>query len=283
MRLASTFFFSVCFSLLILTGCDIGIGDGLQQQVASRPLSLNDPLLRTCVFDPGHSIVHFPMYHIPPQSGVVSNEDFERVVKSQFQLLHTLLDYNRSYQKPALFEETVISDGFDKSYINKMKRNLVERDTLRRLDGTQLFVANERRRAFQLFQGGFPAFYEQMNADQKRFLWDLGASWTLYFLEEIPRLYRVIDSNQFNFVRTQLGGNFSGASIQQNAYWIYSYREQRLREQVEIFRSQNPGWTGLIFIAYGKNHDFSDDFAGYPFQSGHSFCLGWDSPRLAGG
>lgn len=269
--------FNLFLFLFIFNSCNIGSpSPGFQQQVSSRELSLNDPNLRTCVFDPGRLVVHFPMYHAPSEVRNVSVEGFERVVRSQFQLLHTLLDYNRSYIRLAVFEESVITDLFNEDYINQIKQNSASADTFTRLDGTRFFIANERRRAVNLFQGGFPAFYEQMNPEQKKILWDLGASKTLYLLEEIPRLYSVIAFNEFELVKSQLGGDFSGANIQQNSYWVFTYREQRLRDRILFFRSQNPSWNGLVFIAYGRNHDFSDDFAGYPFQSGHSFCLAWD-------
>ena len=271
------FLFNLFLFLFILNSCNIGSRAGFQQEVSSRVLSLHDPNLRTCIFDPGHLVVHFPMYHNPPEVRNVSTEDFERVVRSQFQLLHTLLDYNRSYNiKLAVFEESVTTDSFNEDYINQIKQNLASTDTFTRLDGTQFFIANERRRAVNLFQGGFPAVYEQMNLEQKRLLWDLGASKTLYLLEELPRIYSVIAPNEFELVRSQLGGNFSEANIQQNSSWVFTYREQKLRDRILFFRRQNPNWNGLVFIAYGRNHDFSDDFAGYPFQSGHSFCLAWD-------
>ena len=270
------FLFNLFLILFTLSSCNIDSSAGFQQEVSSRVLSLRDPSLRTCVFDPGHLVVHFPMYHVPSEVRNVSNEDFERVVKSQFQLLHTLLDYNRSYIRLAVFEESIITDLFTADYINQMKQNLVPSDTFTRLDGTQFFISSERRRAVQLFQGGFPAFYEQMNSEQKQLLWKLGASKTLYLLEEIPRLHSVIASNEFELVRSQLGGDFSGANIQQNFQWVFTFREQKLRDRVLLFLNQNPSWNGLVFIAYGRDHDFSDDFAGYLFQSGHSFCLAWD-------
>ena len=275
------FFYFCLFGVFFhLSACNQGSGAGFQQEVASRPLSLSDPNLRTCVFDPGYSIVHFPMYHVPPQAGVVSNELFEKVVRSQFQLLHTLLDYNRSYRKIALFEESILTDLFTEAYIRKVQQNLASGDTFTRLDGTQFFIANERTRAVQLFQGGFPAYYEQMNVQQKRVLWDLGASLTLYLLEEIPRLYKVIALNEFEHIRSQMS-DFSDLSLQQNEHLVFRYREERLRDKVQKFYTQNPSWNGLVFIAYGVNHDLSDDFTGYPFQSGHSFCLGWDRQSLA--
>ena len=128
----------------------------------------------------------------------------------------------------------------------------------------------------------FPAFYEQMIPEQKRLLWDLGAIFTLYFLEEIPRIHKVINQQDFNLVDQQLGRDYSPENIQRNHQWVFTYREQRLKLMVQNFLIQNPSWQGLIFITYGRNHDLSDDFAGYPFQSGDPFCLGWERTRVAG-
>ena len=262
--------------LLNLVACSVGGGVGFQQTVSSRVLSLNDPNFRTCVFDPGYSIVHFPMAHVPPQAGAVTTEDYEIVVKSQFQLLHTLLDYNKSHKRLVVFEESVVTDLFNESYIQQLKQNLANQDVFTRLDGMRFFIANERKRALLLFQTGFPAFYEHLNTEQKRFLWNMGASLTLYLLEEIPKIYQVIDSNDFEHVKAQLGGNYSNTNVAEQNYWVHTYRDQKLQLKVHNFLAYNPSWKGMVFIAYGRDHDFTDDFQGYPFQSGHSFCLGWD-------
>ena len=265
-------FFLVFFFLL---SCNVRPRAGFQQEVASRPLS-NDSLLRTCAFDPGYQIVHFPMWHRPPENSENTPiESFERVVRSQFQLLHTLLDYNRSYTPLAVFEESITQDSYNENYITRLKQGAGDGDFFTALDGTIYYFAQERRRAITLFQGGFPAFYEQMNTQQKQLLFDLGASKVLYFLEEIPRLYSVISPNDFDLLKAQMGGNLSVANIESNRYWIYTFREQRLRDKILSFRQLNPDWNGLIFITYGANHDFADDFLGLPFQSGHAFCLNW--------
>ena len=158
MQLTRNFFFNLFVLALLFSfsACNVGSGSGFQQEVASRPLSLSDPNLRTCVFDPGYSIVHFPMWHSPPQGGLPSNENYERVVKSQFQLLHTLLDYNRSYTRLAVFEESVITDLYNENYMARVKQGAVPEDTFTRIDGTQFFIANEAVRARNLFQNGFP-------------------------------------------------------------------------------------------------------------------------------
>jgi len=260
---------------LLLSSCNVANVSGFQQRVASRSLSTTDPNLRTCVFDPGYQIVHFPMWHAPPQNTNVPTELFETVAKSQFQLLHTLLDYNRSYRPIAVFEESIIEDSYDEQYIQQLAQGLRERDSFTRLDGTKFFIANERRRALNLFPV-FPAFYEQMNLLQKQFLYDLGASKILYLLGELPRLYAVITPSEINLVRGQLGNNFNPENLRANRYWIYDFREQVLRNRILDFRNQNPSWNGLVFIPYGASHDFLDDFAGLPFQSG-SFCLKWNN------
>ena len=260
-----------------LTNCTINPGSaGFQQKISSRALSLNDPLLRTCVFDPGYSIIHFPMYHVPPQNQSISNESYELVVKSQFQLLHTIIDYNRSNRRIAVFDEHIITDSYNQNYIRQLEQNPQSPDTFSRLDGTEFFITERKNLAVQLFQNGFPAFYEHLTEQQKRYLWDVGASLTLYFLKEISRLYKVIDSNKFDLVKANLGYDFSSSNVSQNSYWAYEYRERELKLEVQNFYRVQTNWNGLILISYGKNHDFSDNFLGYPFQSGHSFCLNWN-------
>ncbi|MBC6415227.1 MAG: hypothetical protein GDA46_02410 [Bdellovibrionales bacterium] len=257
----------------ILLACSQGINPGYKQQISSRPLSLTNQNFRTCVFDPGYSIVHFPMYHSPPKADNISTEVFETVVKSQFQLLHTLIDYNRSYQALAVFDEHITDDTYNENYVSNSS------DSFTKLDGSKFFVTERKNLALKLFQSGFPAFYEHLNQLQKDYLWTMGASLTLYFLKEIRRLYKVIEKQSFDLVLAKLGNNFTDIN-NLNSYWIYQYREQELKLQIQNFYKSRPAWKGLAFIAYGKKHDFSDDFQGYPFQSGHSFCLNWSNNGL---
>ena len=274
-------FFLLFLSSFFFINCTIGVYQpGTVYQIQSRSLSFNDPELRTCVFDPHYSVVHFPMYHEPPATEQSSSQVYELVAKSQFQLLHTAIDYQRSLRGDlAVFDEHITSDSYDANYIQALENGLAESDTLTKLNGTVFRYSERYRRAKNLFRQGFPSHYEYLNELQKKYLSDMGASLTLYFLQEIPRIYKVISSEKMKIVKANLVGNFAVASeVSANNYWIFTFRDRELRREIDKFYQKSPFYKGLVFIAYGAKHDFSDDFVGLPFQSGRDFCLRWNQP-----
>ena len=269
-------------SILFFASCSLGVYQpGTLQKIQSRSLSLYEPEFRTCVFDSFYSIVHFPMYHDPPIVDY-STQTYELVAKSQFQLLHTILDYNRSSRSLAVFDEHVTSDSYDLNYIQAIESGLAASDSYEKLNGAVFRYSERHQTARRLFGQGFPSYYEHLNAFQKKFLFDTGASLTLYLLKEIPKIYKVISFENLKIARANLrGGSFNFLDGNENHYWIYTFRDRELRKEVDQFYRKNPSYNGLVFMAYGAKHDFSDDFAGFSFQSGHDFCLRWDSSKLA--
>lgn len=262
------FFFSAC--------SPSSYQPGIFQLTQSRSLSLQEPELRTCVFEPHYSIVHFPMYHEPPVANY-SIEDYELVVKSQFQLMHTLIDYQQALRDHlAVFDEHISSDRYNFNYIQSLESGLAGADTYEKLNGNIYHYSERYRTAYSLFGNGFPSHYEYLNELQKKFLYETGASLTLYLLQEIPQIYKVISQEQLKVAKANLTGDFlTGSEGNASYYWIFTFRDMELRREVNKFYQARPSYTGLVFIAYGANHDFSDDFAGLSFQSGHDFCLGW--------
>ena len=259
----------ILFLILGLVNCQIGSGPAGVFQLRSRFLSLNNPELRTCIFDPYYSIVHFPMYHFPAE-GNYSSQDKELTVHSQFQLLHTIIDYKRSGRAFFVFEEQAITDYTPAYYQNLLSGQI--RGEYTRMDG-QIFHLNERiQTAKNLFRNGFPNYYEYLSPQQKDYLFNMGASFTLYFLGEIPQIHKVISREKFKLAEANLRD--SSGRIRKNNYWIYNFRELELRNEVLNFR-RNHGSQGIIFIAYGASHNLYDEFAGFPFQSSHNFCLNW--------
>ncbi len=243
------------------------------QAISSRPLSLNDQNLKTCVFDPQFRIAHFPMYHYPPE-GHYSKEDKENVAKSQFQLLHTLLDYNRSARPLRLFDENIIHDGYNEAYFQGLLAGQSLNDTYKKIDGSHSTMGAMLTQA-RSFQTGFPEFYEHLTPPQKDTLFQVGASLVLYLLGEIPQLHKVITPNSFHLAIANLRDINGNLLLKGNDYWLFDFREEELRKEVAYFFSQNLSFRGIVLIAYGANHDLSNEFTGHAFQSGHKFCLDW--------
>ena len=221
------------------------------------------------------------MYHSPP-GGHYTRQVYEEVAQSQFQLLHTILDYNRSPSRElSVFDENITSDNYNKNYLQAISSGLAFADTYTKLDG-RIFQIEERfKTAEQLFKRtGFPGFYEHLSPEQKDFLFHTGASFTLYLLEEISRIHKVISPASFSIVRARLLGPGGVLKLEGNDHVLFDVREGELRKEVLGFLQRNYNSRALALIAYGAKHNFSNEFAGYPFQSGHNFCLKWlDSAR----
>lgn len=275
------FIFPAVFALT-LTNCTIGGHEsGTLHKISSRRLSVKNIQLRTCVFDPQYRIVHFPMYHSPP-TGHYTRQVYEEVAQSQFQLLHTILDYDRSPSRElSVFDENITSDNYNKNYLQAISSGQASADTYTKLDGRTFQMGERLRKAEQLFKRtGFPAFYEYLSPPQKDFLFHTGASFTLYLLGEISRIHKVISSSNFSTIRARLLGPGGVLRLTGNDYWLFDVREGELRREVLNFLQRNHNPRALVLIAYGAKHNFSNEFTGYPFQSGHNFCLKWlDSSR----
>ena len=266
--------FVLVSSLFVLTNCSLGTYvEGTLHKISARPLSLNNPELKTCVFDPQYRIVHFPMQHYPPD-GHYSDQQYEDTVQSQFQLLHTIRDYNRSPWQLYVFDENITADGYDQNYLQNVSRGNIT-GTYKFLDGRVFEIKEQIKRARREFHR-IPPYYENLTKTQKNFLFNMGASFTLYFLGEVPKLYKVITPEGYKIIKAHLTPGNVFQPVGKN-HVIFGQREWFLKNEVLDFYNRNYSSKMLIFIAYGANHNFYDEFSGLPFQSGHGFCLSWSN------
>ena len=263
---------------LTLTNCAVGsYSQGTLYQLSSKPLSLSNTSFRTCVFDPAFSIAHFPMYHFP-STGHYTVQIYEKVVRSQFQLIHTILDYNLSPLSLSVFDENFITDTYNDLYFQNLSGGLLSSDTYQRIDGRIFRVEEQMRIAQHLFPNAvIPRYYEHLSQPQKDFIFNIGASFTLYLLGRIPRIHKVISPESFLLVKSRIYDPSGQIRFEGNESYIYGFREDELKKEVLRLLHSNYNLQRLILIAYGASHDFSDDFRGYPFQSGNPFCLNWEN------
>lgn len=224
-----------------------------------KPLSLSNHYLKTCAFDPKARIVHFPMLHYPP-SGKRNASIKERVAKSQFQLLHTILAYAPNI---IVFEERML-ETLDPNFLQSLRRGQV-RITYTDNSGNSLNIQSLFNQGRNLFQRGIPPHYENLSEAQKSYLALTGGSLTAYFLSHIPIVHKVGSMSDYQNKQRQHGNSMS---------FIVDYREELLKKQVLSFLNNNPSFQGIALIAYGNGHDFSNEFQGYPFQAG-IHCMQW--------
>lgn len=283
-----TYYLFLTSLLFFLTHCDVSsVSSSVPTAPREIPLSQEDPLLRTCIFQPQTRIAHFPMYHFPATG---KHDDFlrEKVSKSQFQLLHTILTY---LPHVAVFEENVTTNTFGPGTFQALIQGQGQNFTYTRADGVIFNLQERYNTARNLFHGGIPLYYNHLGKLQKEYLFQTGASMTLYYLGHILQIHKVIEYEEYQVVIdqiNQMGGveQFLRSNSPNSKYYIFDYREEKLRLQVEGFFAQNPGFQGLVLIAYGAQHEFQDDFAGryFEFEKG-SACLQWDrklGPQIAG-
>ena len=273
--------FFLFFSAIFFVNCSVPITPMSSRSPLEQSLSLTDPLFKNCIFQPQTRIAHFPMYHFPPDK----NYDAalrEKVVKSQFQLLHTILTY---FPNVAVFDENVTANVFGPKVFQALQQGLGGDSHYERADG-QVFHMQERYNTAQnLFHADIPMYYDRMGEIQKEYIFQTGGSMTLYFLGHIRQLHKVIDLDEFQIILRQIekyGGVekfLRSVSTDSNSrYYIYGFREERLKFQVETFFNINPSFHGISLVAYGADHDFRDDFTGYYFEEGRH-CLQWDTGK----
>ncbi|MGI9548969.1 MAG: hypothetical protein ACR2M7_03180 [Bdellovibrionales bacterium] len=255
--------------------------------VVAQDISIKLPGFKTCVFNPGARIVHFPMYHIPP-NGLNPNDQqtFESIAKSQFQLLRTIIYYAK--RGVYVFDESVASDRMNPNLMNFLKQGHAPGSYVRS-DNQRFFFDERYREALNLFGKGIPKYYDFLTPTQKRYLVDTGAPFTLFYLGILPRIYKSISDKDLDIVKNQIKSPTGTLDTKNpaNHYWVYSFREAKLKEEVlnlynknQAYQQNSTASAALILIAYGSAHDFSDEFVGYPFQSNKDFCLRWDNDQI---
>ena len=124
-----------------------------------------------------------------------------------------------------------------------------------------------RERIKNGFPKGIPQAYKALNKEQKDLLAIYGASKLLLYLGKIDQIYSVITKKDRNTFEANLDFQ-SDFFNNENKYWVYDFREQKLKEKVTSFLSRKPDYKGKIFIAYGVAHDLSDEFENYIFERG---------------
>ena len=269
------YWFYLFLAIFSLARCAVPSSPVFTNKPIEQPLSLTDSRLKSCVFRPQARIAHFPMYHFPP-SGKYDTPLREKVAKSQFQLLHTISNY---FPDVAVFDENVTTNVFGPGMLRSLKKGLGGKSFYERADGEKFYLQDRFYEARNLFHAGIPPYYDQLGAWQKEFLFQTGAPLTLYFLGHIRQVHKVIEPEDFQFVLgyiKQQGGVERVLSKPQKDYYIFTFREEKLKLQVIGFFNINPSFQGISLIAYGARHDFTDDFTGFPFEDGIS-CLQWDS------
>ena len=249
------------------------------------PLSLKNPRFQSCYYHPPIKIAHFSMQHYPSFRSSNHNQQLiERVASSQFQLLHTILSYRAQI---VVFDEHAIKDTFTGTVFANLQRG-IDSTTTETLDGRTYQLQSLYEQARNLFPQGVQQYYEHLNSQQKTFLAEQGGSVTAFLLGEIPKIYKVIKYEDFQIALSYInslaqshGGLNELFQLPNNKtrdYWVYHFREEKAFFEVVNFYENNPNYNGLVLIAYGSNHDFSNEFQGYPFDNGKNCPSYFENP-----
>ena len=258
---------------------------GNQLSAHSLPLSFTNTYLKPCKFDLGTDIGHFPMFHYPASKEtdpVKSKRAFEIVTRSQFQLLHTILFYKNNV---AVFDETINSDTYNEHTLTELREGK-NKTQVTFIDYTTYDLQERYNTTISLFYTGVPQYYEHLTPQQKDLLFKMGGALVAYFMGHIPNIHKVIHQDDFQVAREKLhalsqryGGLSKLLEVTKGQdsvrdYWLFKYREEKLQKEVVNFHQHRASFKGLILISYGADHDFSDDFGGYSFETG-SHCNSW--------
>ena len=206
-------------------------------------------------------------------------------MRSQFQLLHTILDYRRFSRNVLLFDEHVAyTDRWNEVFFEQLSALPLEDPNSREYywertaDKRRFYDKEEMEKTKQAFAGGWPRHYENLSVAQKDILFNLGAGLTLYLSGEIPRLHKVINQQSYGQVVARVPF-FPGAQLDGTRdYWVFDFRELALQREVKALQARNNAARNLFLIAFGADHDFSQVFSAEvpPFESGHDFCVAWE-------
>lgn len=226
-------------------------------------LSLQDSNFKTCTFNLQSFVLHYPTRHYPT-NGEYDEATYESTVRSQFQLLHTIYFYNTTSTLPnfVVFEESVVNDNLNpQTYQNLRDRQY--QGTITRSDGTTATYQQLYNLAHQLFPK-IPQYYEHLNDLQKKFLFENSAPWLLYFLQFLPQVHKSISAQDWQIV---LNNVLKGGQIDlNNRYYVHDFREAKLTLEVFKFIQKAGSLNYRVLIAYGAEHDFSNNFQNHSFE-----------------
>ena len=273
-------------TLFLTAGCQPTFNYPVSQNnPKSLRLSRNDPQFTSCQYPGNTRIAHFPMYHYPPTGFKGDQREIERVSKSQFQLLHTILSYKPNI---AVFSEGILTDHYNSRTYSQLRQG-TDRTVFSRLDNTVFQLQERYNTAQSFFPGKVPQFYEHLTDSRKEFLAYTGGDLTAWLLGQIPgnHIYKTASEQNMEAVTSNLNrislSRYNGnldllfntpeGSDPERDYWLLHFREKRTFEEVNKFYRQNPSFRGLVLIAYGANHKFNDEFSA-GFNDGRH-CLNW--------
>ena len=255
-----------------IVSCSGNITIGTVYEVQGIPLSINNQQFKNCIFNPHKRIVHYPMEHAPA-NGRYTQPEYELIVRSQFQLFHTIIKYAG---RVAVFEESVNDDYYNEhtfSLLKSEQRNSLSA-TIIKPNGSTYKVRDLYVNAWRFFGRSIPQFYEHLDNAQKDYLFVHGASLLAYFLGIVPKLHKSISPQDYKSIKDKVfdrGGNL----LPTGNYYIFDYRERALTNEVIRYYNTPEGRSKIALIAYGSAHNFNDDFAAFPFFERTSHCLNW--------
>jgi hypothetical protein len=190
---------------------------------------------------PKFKLTHLGQFHKYPDW----EKDYTKalkIIQSQFMLAKKLLEMKQSTPNLAVISES-LNEDLDWEVINKNPKLAAKL-----LETANLFKAK--------FPGGLPEKAEDLNIEQQYWLVNLGATNLLFFLDQLPVVYKALPSDK---VSHALALKFSHGEIEEENTIREKHALDCLKRAVEIEREKKPGsnedFHGII--VYGTHHDFS--------------------------
>ncbi|MDF2940233.1 MAG: hypothetical protein K0R66_875 [Gammaproteobacteria bacterium] len=199
----------------------------------------------SCTYDadslPEFRFTHLGQFHIHP-GWDKDRSAAERIIHSQFMVAQNLLEMQASSSNMVVISES-LNEDLDWDAINKNPQLAVQ--------------LHDNSRAFKAkFPEGFPKRLESLNLEQQFWLAKLGAPTLLFFLGQLPLVYKSLPSDK---VANALGMIFADGNIELDSSLIEQHSIHCLKRALEMekAKSQDPVQAFHAVIVYGTHHDFS--------------------------
>ena len=204
-------------------------------------------------------IIHLPQWHFfQNQSDRIKNTS----ALSQFQIMQTLL-YNKDLgQKFIVFNEEAQKDYTQQSIKDDIKRpSYVKREMMN--------LSELIRQAKALFPS-IPQYFEELEIEQRNFLYENGAANLLYYLGKIDTIYKSISESDYDRIFKEVDRSLP-PDHEFNRYWVVNFKEEKLEEEIMKILDNNPEHKGkTVYVIYGKKHILDKNspktFAGQSFK-----------------
>ena len=207
--------------------------------------------------DEKNNIFHLPQDHYHPAilnyNPTIQTQAFTAILNSQFEIFHNILSDIRNGIDVVVFHEELDTD--------RTREHIKQSDSMviiSPLTGENIILSdliNKTKKAFKTI----PSSLEKVTNKQIPLFIEYGAVQILFYLGFIDKIYKSITTKDRAYLLSKLDSELPNEH-EKNRSWAYGFKENKLKEQVEIFLENNKKFKGKIDIVFGEAHDLVKSF-----------------------